>query len=169
MIVYKLTNLINGKCYIGATTRTLNERINGHLSDTRKGSPCAIHEAIRKYGIENFSIETLEDNIEDADMLMKAEIFYIKMYESHGSKGYNLTDGGKGASGHTVTPELRKRLSDLNKGQGLGRKLSEETKKKLSIGKMGNKSWLGKKLSPESIAKRTETRRLNRLNKETHN
>lgn len=60
MIVYKITNLVNGKLYIGQTTRTLKNRWDNHLwYAVHKNSNCNIHQAIRKFGEKNFSIEEI--------------------------------------------------------------------------------------------------------------
>ena len=57
MIIYKITNLINGKVYIGQTTRTLEERMNEHY----RKSDIVVDKAIQKYGRENFSTEVVDD------------------------------------------------------------------------------------------------------------
>lgn len=58
MIVYKITNLLNGKAYVGRTTKTLNERMIGHLYNRRHS---LIDEDIQKFGIENFKVEVLAE------------------------------------------------------------------------------------------------------------
>lgn len=139
MLIYKLTNKLNGKCYIGQTTKSINERLAGHLRDVRGGSDCAIHRAIRKYSIDNFNIEILEDNVRDRESLSKLEVFYIAKYDSFGVNGYNMTDGGenppikKGNShylfGKHPSEESRKKMSEAHKGIYP----SKETIKKRSI------------------------------------
>jgi group I intron endonuclease len=101
MIVYKITNKINGKVYIGKTKSNLNSRIACHKHEA-KGyrTNQAIHKAIRKYGWENFTIEVVEDGIESLDFLNKQEMFYIQQYNSTNRNfGYNLTTGGDGGHG----------------------------------------------------------------------
>lgn len=89
-IIYKITNKVNGKSYIGQTRYTIEFRWNQHK---HKRDNTYFHNAIRKYGIENFNIEILEEcNIED---LNSREIFYIAKYDTF-SNGYNLTIGGSG-------------------------------------------------------------------------
>ena len=89
-IIYKITNKVNGKSYIGQTRYTIEFRLKQHQ---HKKDNTYFHNAIHKYGIENFSIEILEEcNIED---LNSREIFYIAKYNTF-KDGYNLTIGGDG-------------------------------------------------------------------------
>lgn len=89
-IIYKITNKVNGKSYIGQTRYTIEFRWKQHQ---HKKDNTYFHNAIHKYGIDNFSIEILEEcNIED---LNSREIFYIAKYNTF-DKGYNLTIGGDG-------------------------------------------------------------------------
>lgn len=58
-IVYKATNLINGRVYIGLTTTTLERRWAVHCCEVRRGSKYLFHKAIRKYGEDSFSLEII--------------------------------------------------------------------------------------------------------------
>lgn len=89
-IIYKITNKVNGKSYIGQTRYTIEFRWNQHQ---HKKDNTYFHNAIHKYGVENFNIEILEKcNIEDLD---SREIFYIAKFDTF-NNGYNLTIGGGG-------------------------------------------------------------------------
>lgn len=89
-IIYKITNKVNGKSYIGQTRYTLEFRWKQHQ---HKKDNTYFHNAIHKYGIDNFDIEVLEEcNIED---LNSREIFYIAKFDTF-NNGYNLTIGGDG-------------------------------------------------------------------------
>lgn len=89
-IIYKITNKVNGKSYIGQTRYTIEFRWRQHQ---HKKDNTYFHNAIHKYGIENFNIEILEEcDIED---LNSREIFYIAKYDTF-NNGYNLTIGGDG-------------------------------------------------------------------------
>ena len=98
MLIYKITNNINNKCYIGQTIKTPEERwkehkqhaFGTHANDVNK----SLYKAMRKYGIENFSFEVLQNNIETYEQLDKAEIYWIDFYNSF-VKGYNETFGGQ--------------------------------------------------------------------------
>lgn len=95
MIIYKITNKINGKVYIGQTVRTLKQRWKDHRSeakDCKRGR--AIHKAIRKYGVENFTVEQI-DVATCQEELNEKERYWIEFYDSmNRNKGYNLTNGG---------------------------------------------------------------------------
>lgn len=87
--IYKITNLIDNKVYIGLTTRTVEARWKEHC---RHGSQ-QIDDAIQIYGIENFEIETLEEC--DESILDDREKYWIDYYDSF-KNGYNNTYGGRG-------------------------------------------------------------------------
>jgi len=142
MEIYKITNLINGKIYIGQTSR---KRKKNYM-----GSGKLIKLAIKKYGRSKFSKEILEEcsNVEE---LNQKEIFYIKMYNSTDLRfGYNIDIGGR-KSKDSILHHLK--LSQL----GSGKKLSEEHKLKIRENHhdvSGEKNpMFGKTHSEESIEK----------------
>ena len=92
--IYKITNCINDKVYIGQTKTSIDKRWHAHKTRYNTGSKDGLYGAMRKYGIENFKIEQiLECPIED---LNEMERFYIQKYDSF-YNGYNLTLGGDGS------------------------------------------------------------------------
>ena len=96
--IYKITNKIDGKCYIGQSV-DIHERWIKHRSRPfQKNDKCydtCLYRAIRKYGLENFDFDVVEEC--DYDSLNEREIFYIDFYNSHITKnGYNMTFGGEG-------------------------------------------------------------------------
>lgn len=122
MIIYKITNKKNGKSYIGQTIRNLDKRIKAHLSKSNK---CwAIGKALKKYGIENFEIETIDlcDNLKD---LNKKETEWIEKLETLHPKGYNLSLGGCNKKYSKVS---KNKMSKSHKGK----KLSKEHKENIS-------------------------------------
>lgn len=88
--IYKITNKVNGMSYIGQTRYTVEFRWKQHQ---HKKDNTYFHNAIQKYGVENFQVEILEE-CEYKDLDSK-EIFYIAKYNTF-EKGYNLTIGGDG-------------------------------------------------------------------------
>jgi group I intron endonuclease len=144
MIIYKVTNLVNGKVYIGLTTQTLTKRKNNHLCEAFSlESDYVFHRALRKYGKENFSWEVI-DNANTLEELKEKEKYWILYYNSYihsdNSNGYNMTIGGEGNNGLKLSDETKKKLSELHKGK----KASEESKKKLSEAFRGSNHPLSK-------------------------
>ena len=96
-IVYKITNKINGKKYIGKTEYSLEHRWNRHLSSARNGSKFRFHSAIRKYGEDCWDLSVIETYLtEDENFINDKETHFIKLFESDTKKGYNATSGGTG-------------------------------------------------------------------------
>ena len=96
--IYKITNKINNKPYVGKTVSSIQDRWSNHIYDAfTKQSDYLIHQAMRKYGIENFKIEEIEQCLNA--ILDKREQYWIKTINSHFEKGYgyNMTYGGDGA------------------------------------------------------------------------
>ncbi len=86
MIVYKITNLLNGKAYVGRTTKTLNERMIGHLYNRRHS---LIDKDIQKFGIENFKVEVLAE-CKTFEELKELEKKFIRELDCKSPNGYNL-------------------------------------------------------------------------------
>jgi group I intron endonuclease len=108
MIIYKATNLINGKVYIGQTINTLRYRSEQHRReakiDDRKHT--YFHNAIRKYGFENFEFECI-DEAESIDELNEKEAKWIELYHSTDENvGYNLDSGGRNSTKSDRTKRL---------------------------------------------------------------
>ena len=136
MIVYKITNQVNGKIYIGQTIRTLKERRQQHIRDAFTcNSQCAIHYAMRKYGEGSFIFETLCSCVSKADMDQK-EMEMIRKLNSKRPAGYNLTDGGEGCLGLRHTKESKAKLSAANKGRKMTAAEIERRKKSHAHTKM---------------------------------
>ena len=129
-IVYKITNILNGKFYIGKTTNYY-KRMWAHQHDRRRITPFT--KAVDKYGWDNFIQEVLWDG--DIDKLEEMEMYYINEYDAI-KKGYNCTIGGDGYKSGVNHPFY-------------GKKLSPEWSKHISEGKKVNHPLKGKKLPPE--------------------
>lgn len=148
--IYKITNKINGKVYIGQTTNP-NLRWSRHKSNA-KHKPLSgnLHliSAMNEHGIEFFVFEILEKVVflNEAD---QREIELIKQYNSTNREfGYNKSPGGRGKS--AMSQEIKDKISKKLKGRiptMLGKHHSKETKDKISAIKKGNKYCLGIKRS----------------------
>lgn len=91
--IYKITNNINGKIYIGKTEFSVEERFKQHCYDSKRkrDEKRPLYDAMNKYGIENFSIETIEETDEPEER----EAYWIEYFGSF-KNGYNATLGGDG-------------------------------------------------------------------------
>lgn len=131
MLIYKITNKINGKVYIGQTIQCLKKRWSQHKSDSKK-SNMTIHKAMRKYGIENFTIEEIggANNITE---LNYQEWLLIHKYNSLDRNiGYNNRFGGLNSK---LTDKTKQKISKIAKK----RKENPNQKKVINI-KTG-KQW----------------------------
>ena len=93
--IYKITNKVNGKCYIGQSIN-IETRWHHHKYFQKTISHYPLYRAIAKYGIDNFQLEIIEKCSKQE--LDSKEIYYIKYYDSY-KNGYNQTLGGGGSSG----------------------------------------------------------------------
>lgn len=149
--IYKITNLIDGKVYIGQTVN-YNKRKKRHLSSLKNGNHHNEHlqRAFDKYGEDSFKIELIKKcNIEELD---KLERYYIKELDAcNHDKGYNMMYGGQRY--RNFTKEVRLKMSEAGKG----RKFTNEHKKKISL------AHKGRKLSQEHISKMSATKKKTKI------
>lgn len=153
-IIYRVTNNINRKIYIGQTTGTLESRWKGHVYDTVRYD-YKFSRALKKYGFKCWSREVIEE-IDDFK-LNEREAFWIEFFNSM-KEGYNSKSGGGQAVTYSEEAKKKMSLAKLGKKQSLehltnrstkGMKYkshkkgpcSEETKKKISIANKGKPSW----------------------------
>lgn len=128
-VVYKITNLVNGKIYIGKTN-DLGRRWKEHLKHAKANKPYPIHRAISKYGSNNFSKEILEAYSDEQNAL-QGEINFISKYRSNNKEiGYNLTIGGESIVGYVFSEEAKRKISQAH----LGKILSEDHKENIAKG-----------------------------------
>jgi group I intron endonuclease len=113
--IYKITNIVNGKCYIGVTTEeNPNKRWANHKSSIRANIGCPfLQKAVKKYGEESFKFDVLIICFDED--VFKFENEYITKYNSMSPNGYNVALGG------------------IRGPSFLGKHHSEETKKIMSI------------------------------------
>lgn len=137
-IIYKHTSP-SGKSYIGLTSKTMEERLNGHVNHAIRGASTSFHQSIRKYGIESFKSEVLIDSIETLLEAESIEIFYISFYNTY-KCGYNDTRGGRGTSVdyRFFDQEWRNNISKSR----IGIKLSQEHKDNISKSCSGEKNGM---------------------------
>ena len=93
MIIYKITNLINQKVYIGQTTKSLEERMLQHRNAFVSHQKTYLYGAMHKYGWDNFKFEVIDTSAQTKEELDNLERYYISKYNSM-VEGYNMTEGG---------------------------------------------------------------------------
>ena len=106
--IYKITNKINNKCYIGKTSGTIEKRFQEHIKAARyDNNKICLYQAMHKYGIENFIVEEIEEC--DNSILSSKEIYYIQYFDSY-KNGYNMTVGGEGRNKYNYREIVEKYL-----------------------------------------------------------
>lgn len=143
--IYKITNLVNSKYYIGAHC--------GELDDAYLGSGIAIAKAIKKHGKENFKKEVLCVCTNSEAMYFMEKVF-VGQEEVDDKKCYNMKTGGIGGIGLKHSEEARKKMSEAK----IGKKFSDEHKQKIGDAKMGNTNTLGLKHSAETCKKMSDAK-----------
>jgi group I intron endonuclease len=155
--IYKITNIISNKCYIGETKKSNPYlRWNEHKRKITQGIGCpALQDAVKKYGVDNFKFEILIICFDEDRFTY--EIDYIKKYNSMSPNGYNLTKGGEGGgfygkkhSQQTIdnlsfvlkqkyidNPELKQQSSERQKIV----MSSMEARKKITEGLSNSEKW----------------------------
>ena len=119
MLVYVVTNKVNGKIYIGKTETTLKRRWDSHVVAAKRGSKSYFHAAIRKYGPAAFEATPLSSAV-SRDNMEELEIFFIAKYHSTDCEiGYNLTNGGDGRGGFKHSEETKRKISRSERGKRL--------------------------------------------------
>lgn len=151
-IVYKATNKINDKSYIGLSKRDLETRIKEHHKAVRRGSKSHFHRALRKYGLENFKwcILNFCSSNEGTSLNEQKMIKHYNSYEN----GYNMTTGGESNWTKVTSEETKQKLSKLYKGKTYeeihGTEMAKEIKTKQS------KWHTGKHVSEETRKRMSE-------------
>jgi group I intron endonuclease len=112
--IYKITNIITNKCYIGETMQNPDRRFKNHMANIRRGGGCpALRDAVKKHGEENFKFEVLLTCPNEDRFRIEKE--YIQNYNSMVPNGYNICDGGQGSSGFRHTEETKAKISKIVK------------------------------------------------------
>ena len=168
-ILYKTTNLVNSKIYVGVHKLADTTRSKKYL-----GSGDQIRAAIKKYGRENFTRETLAQ-FSCFEDVYSAEANLVNQEFINRDDTYNICLGGRG--GGTSTPEIREKISNSAKGRKFsketrakiaesnkGRTTSDETRAKISAAHKGNTHYLGHKHSEETKAKIGAASKGNKVN-----
>jgi len=159
--IYKIVNKINGHFYVGKA-RDFQKRLKSHKCNVFNPKTSEYNtyfgRSVRKYGWSDFEWSVLYENV-DIDQLDVAEMCAIYTFEPK----YNMTLGGEGFRGNH-TAETRQKISLANKGKCL----TEETKKKISDAKCGDKNFMfGKHHSKEAAQKISKAHKGKHFSEET--
>jgi group I intron endonuclease len=156
--VYTITNLVNGKIYVGSTKQSFHKRFGSHVSRLKvnKHPNIYLQRSFNKYSIENFKFEMLEECL--SEHCLGIEQYWINMLNSANEKyGYNLTPTAGSCSGTKRSLETKQKMSLSAKGKKFtkehcnniskskigktalnkGIKMSEESKLKMSLARKG--------------------------------
>lgn len=129
--IYKITNKVDNKIYIGKTTKSIQKRFREHIVEANRYKNCIdqgqqfeyesrLYPAMIKYGYDNFKIEEVE-LLNESDDINEKEIFYIRFYNSlNPDVGYNISAGGLGGplfAGHHHTQEMKIKQSLVQSGK----------------------------------------------------
>lgn len=129
--IYKITNKINGKVYIGQTIRPIKKRFNRHILDAVNNIlDTHFARAIRKYGKENFQLDLI-DTAKSQEELNKKEYYWIKYYNSV-KCGYNETNAIYKCGGNTYSQKTESEMRII--------------KREISKAKMGKKNPMAKQI-----------------------
>lgn len=178
--LYKITNLVNQKTYIGITKLTIQQRWKSHLNHSANPK-CPIQWAIQKYGAENFSIEVLFES-EDRQFISELEEPTIQQTRSRISEnGYNVAVGGYGGDlGQEVNLRRRNtirsrsfeektRLSNMQRQRQVGKtKVNDAGRRAQSEKVKGNKFASGLKHTDETKRKISESNKFKRSTETRH-
>jgi group I intron endonuclease len=149
--IYRIINLLNEKDYVG---KKKIKNGNNPLLQNYWGSGYHIKNAIKKYGLQNFKKEILEDNIETDEKAGEREIFWISEFRKKGKAIYNIAPGGSIQAwnkGLIMKDVLGEEYNQLLSMKAKGRKKSQEWKDKIGLANKGNIPWdKGKKRSEHS-------------------
>lgn len=110
MIIYCITNKVNGRQYVGQTIQKLDVRIGQHARKNKT----YIGKAFQKYGRDNFDVKVIDSAL-SIDDLNDKEKYWIKKLNTKKPNGYNLCDGGDNTFGYRHTLESRLKMSSTKK------------------------------------------------------
>ncbi len=156
--IYLITNLVNGKVYVGQTWQRLKKRWYRHKAEAKNGNKRHLYASLRLHGSENFTLELLGLAVSQ-QRLDELESLWIEAFRStNPTFGYNEKEGGKGGK---HTPETRKRIVQALQNPSVRAKQSASAHKKWSsLEEREKQADLTRKQWEDPNFKATQTKRL---------
>jgi group I intron endonuclease len=128
VVIYLVTNTVNGKIYVGKTVETMDRRWTKHMTSAKRRSNYPFHRAIRKYGTSAFTLQVIA-TAETDEQLRELEIYWIRELRSNDPAiGYNMTKGGDGPAGWVMSEATKKKI----RLKALGRPCPKSTRDAVS-------------------------------------
>ena len=131
-VVYRHTCVLNGKSYVGWTSRTIRDRWNDHILVASQMKNGLFAQAIRKHGVQCWKHDVLQicSDVNEAKQIEISWIARLNTNHFAGGTGYNMTNGGDGTLGHKHSTETRQKLSSAGRSRSV--KARERMKKTLA-------------------------------------
>lgn len=130
--IYKITNIITNKLYIGQTSKSIDDRFKRHKRCAERKVNRYLYDSMNHHGYDKFIVTLLEE-VETKEQADEREKYWIKTLDTLFPNGYNMTTGGGG--GNTIllmTDEQKKDLYARQANSRRGRKMSDEFREKMS-------------------------------------
>lgn len=150
--IYSIVNKINGKTYVGQTIGTIEHRFSQHKHSSKRENTY-LYNAMKKYGIENFTIKLI-DTANSLEELNNKEIYWIKKLNTKYPYGYNILDGGKSIKGyhHTEKTKMLLKQKSIGNQNALGKhNISVEGINNMLLAHRGKESGFKNKNHSEKV------------------
>jgi group I intron endonuclease len=157
--IYKITNLVNGKVYVGQTIRDPKHRWSQHKRGVNLKNPSLLQKAIKKHGVTNFTFEVI-CQASTQEELNKMEDHYIAQLNALAPAGYAClgSQSGPGIISNVTKEKMSKaRLGKEPWNKGKTYKMAEESKENYRRG--NSEKCLGRKMSDETKKKQSDFRK----------
>ncbi len=157
--IYKIENIGSGRLYIGSSGN-VRKRWKEHLSGLRNNrhENSYLQRSWNKYGEASFIFKQIA-SVEFAENLISVEQFFIDHFQSaKRAHGYNMNPRAESSLGRKLSEEAKRKIGERSRGNThtRGKKRSDESKRLIAAAATGNKNWLGKKHSEDSKRKNAE-------------
>lgn len=148
--IYKITNIANGKIYVGQTSKIIEKRFQAHIQKAKAHTNRYLYDAMNHYGYDKFIISQIEEC--DNNLLDERERYWISKLNCMIPNGYNMTEGGGGGNTWMNNPHKEETIMKLilaNRGKKRSKEFCEEQSRRFK----------GKIMPSESAKKGVETRK----------